>query len=69
MIHTVNIIMRKLGLTMQEGTIASWLKQDGELVAAGEVLGIIETEKLTNDLEAQQTGRLRIVAAEGSTFV
>ncbi len=63
----VKVIMPKLGLTMEEGTVVSWLKQDGDQVQDGDVLSIIETEKLTHDIEAQGNGQLHIVTPEGIT--
>ena len=41
------VIMPKQGLMMEEGTITSWLKKEGEAVTAGEPLFEMETDKLT----------------------
>ena len=63
------IVMPKLGLTMTEGTIAKWLKKEGEDVQAGEPLFEVETDKLTNTIEAPEGGVLRkIIAEEGATI-
>ncbi|MCC7161972.1 MAG: 2-oxo acid dehydrogenase subunit E2 [Anaerolineae bacterium] len=63
---TTEILMPKLGLTMTEGTIQRWLIQEGQAVRVGTVLFEIETEKATNEIEAQVEGILaRIVAHEG----
>jgi len=60
------VIMPKWGLTMKEGTIARWLKAEGEPVQAGEALLEVETDKITNVVEAPGTGVLfQIVAAAG----
>ncbi|NCB51093.1 MAG: 2-oxo acid dehydrogenase subunit E2 [Clostridia bacterium] len=62
------IVMPKLGLTMTEGTINKWLKKEGDEVRAGEPLFEVETDKLTNTIEAADGGILRkILAAEGAT--
>lgn len=62
------ILMPKLGLTMTEGTIEQWFKNEGEAVAKGEVLFSVATDKLTNDVEADAAGvLLEILAAEGDT--
>ena len=51
---------------MEFGTIVRWLKAEGDSVVAGEVVVEVETEKVTNELEAPVTGVLeRIVAVEG----
>ena len=60
--------MPRLSDTMEEGTILSWLKADGEEVARGEELVEIETDKATMTYESDQAGVLEIVAEAGSTL-
>lgn len=55
---TTEIIMPKLGLTMTEGTVDEWAKQEGEPVKKGEVVCTISSEKLTYDVEAPMDGVL-----------
>lgn len=52
------VIMPKMGDGMEEGTLLEWLKQDGESVRSGEVIGTIQTDKATLELEAPGSGRL-----------
>lgn len=62
------VVMPKLGLTMTEGTISAWKKKAGETVHEGEALFEVETDKLTNTIEATASGILReIVVKEGQT--
>jgi pyruvate dehydrogenase E2 component (dihydrolipoamide acetyltransferase) len=62
------IVMPRLSDTMEEGTILQWLKSDGDVVARGEELVEIETDKAAMVYEADQEGTLEIVAGEGATL-
>ena len=53
------VIMPKLGLTMTEGTIEKWLKQEGDRVEKGEPLVEIITEKINFQYESPASGILR----------
>ena len=55
------VVMPKLGLTMTEGTVETWLKSEGEWVEKGEALLVIMTEKVTYEYEAPASGILRVV--------
>ena len=58
--------MPQLGLTMEEGTVTRWVKQEGDAVKAGEVILEITTDKLTSEVESEYDGvLLKIVAQEG----
>ncbi len=60
------ILMPQLGLTMEEGTVSSWLKHEGDAVKAGEAILEITTDKLTNEVTSEHDGvLLKIVAQEG----
>ena len=61
-----NVILPKWGLTMEEGTVRAWHKQEGQAVTEGEVLAEVETDKINNELPAPITGILAriLVAAE-----
>jgi pyruvate dehydrogenase E2 component (dihydrolipoamide acetyltransferase) len=52
------VIMPKMGDGMEEGTLLEWLKKDGDAVKAGEVIGNIQTDKATLELEAPGSGVL-----------
>ena len=58
--------MPQLGLTMEEGTVSKWIKQEGDAVKAGDVVVEITTDKLTNEVTSEVEGTmLKIVAQEG----
>lgn len=54
----VKLKLARVGMNMQEATIAKWHKQPGETFSAGEPLYDIETEKVTQEVEATGNGTL-----------
>ena len=61
-----NVIMPKTGMAMEEGTIVRWLKAVGDAVSKGEAIAVIETDKVTMDLESDFDGTvLAIVHKDG----
>ncbi len=60
------VIMPKMGDAMEEGTLVSWRKQDGETVTAGEIIAEIETDKSNVEVPAEDTGVLHIQAQPGT---
>ena len=67
---TIQILMPALSPTMTEGTLAKWMKSEGDSVAAGDVIAEIETDKATMELEAVDEGVLgKIIVAEGTEGV
>ena len=65
-----NILMPALSPTMTEGTLAKWLKKEGDQVRAGDVIAEIETDKATMEVEAVDEGVLgKILVADGTEGV
>ena len=63
------VLLPKLGQTMEEATIETWHKQEGDAVKQGDVLLEITTDKATLEVEAYVEGTLRkIIAEEGLTL-
>lgn len=60
------VLMPKLGLTMDEGTIVKWNFASGETVKKGDVLYALETDKMTNEVVADADGVLHILHPEGA---
>ena len=63
------VVMPKLGLTMTEGTVSQWLKKVGDEVKEGEPFFEVETDKLTNTIEASASGVVRHFFVEAGTTV
>ena len=61
------IVMPKLGLTMTEGTVSNWRKKEGDNVKSGEVLFDVETDKISNEVEATSDGVIRKIFIEEGT--
>ncbi|MBN1318675.1 MAG: 2-oxo acid dehydrogenase subunit E2 [Anaerolineales bacterium] len=64
----VEIIMPRMGLTMEEGTVVEWLNAEGETVSRGDPLLEIETDKTVVVIESPGSGILgKILAGAGET--
>ena len=60
------VTLPRLGQGMESGTIVRWLKSEGDSVEKGEPLYELDTEKVTQEVEADASGvLLRILAKEG----
>src|SRR6476659_2459740 len=54
------IVMPKLGWTMEEGVLTEWVKKDGEPVHAGDILFTVESDKALQEVESFEDGIFRI---------
>ena len=67
---TIPVLMPALSPTMEEGTLARWLKNEGDTVSSGDILAEIETDKATMEVEAVDEGVVgKILVAEGTENV
>ncbi len=55
------VIMPKFGMDQEEGTVAQWLKQEGDAVEKGEVILEVETDKINMEVEAPASGVLAAI--------
>lgn len=62
------ILLPKLGFSMNEGQLTEWMVEDGGQVTAGEPLFALESDKSTQEVEAPASGTLRIIAQVGETY-
>ncbi|MEO1040764.1 MAG: pyruvate dehydrogenase complex dihydrolipoamide acetyltransferase [Pseudomonadota bacterium] len=66
----IPVLMPALSPTMEEGTLAKWLKSEGDAVSSGDIIAEIETDKATMEVEAIDEGKLgKILIAEGTEGV
>ena len=66
----IELKMPALSPTMEEGTLAKWLKSEGDTIEPGDIIAEIETDKATMEFEAIDEGTLaKIVVAEGTENV
>jgi pyruvate dehydrogenase E2 component (dihydrolipoamide acetyltransferase) len=65
---STEVTMPTLGLTMEEGTVTEWLKQEGDSVAKDEPLFVVETDKASMEVPSPTGGVLqKIIAEVGAT--
>ena len=64
---TIPVLMPALSPTMEEGTLAKWLKKEGDQVSSGDILAEIETDKATMEVEAIDEVVLRKILIDEGT--
>jgi pyruvate/2-oxoglutarate dehydrogenase complex dihydrolipoamide acyltransferase (E2) component len=62
------VLLPKIGFSMNEGVLSQWLAADGAKIAAGEPLYALESEKSVQEIEAPASGILKIIAKIGETY-
>nr|WP_260583672.1 lipoyl domain-containing protein [Sphingopyxis sp. PET50] len=64
----VQVIVPKIGFSMNEGILAEWLVADGAEVSEGQPLYALEADKSTNEVESPASGKLKIIGEVGETY-
>jgi len=62
------ILLPKIGFSMNEGVLAEWLVADGDSVTEGQPIYALESDKSTNEVESPASGTIRIQAVIGETY-
>jgi pyruvate/2-oxoglutarate dehydrogenase complex dihydrolipoamide acyltransferase (E2) component len=62
------VLLPKLGFSMNEGQVAEWLVADGSTVKEGDPLYLLEADKSTNEVDAPASGVLKITSEVGETY-
>src|SRR5881296_2654467 len=66
--EAVDVVMPQMGVSVSEGTITKWLKQEGEQVEADETLLEISTDKVDTEVPSPASGTVsEILVQEGET--
>jgi pyruvate dehydrogenase E2 component (dihydrolipoamide acetyltransferase) len=63
------LVMPKLGLTMTEGVLADWKVRPGDRVRAGQVMFVVETDKIANEIDAPSDGEIVEILVESGVTV
>ena len=58
----------KLGISMTEGTLNNWMVADGDTVAQGQILYVLETDKVETEIESPAAGVVRLVGEPGEVY-
>lgn len=62
------VLLPKIGFSMNEGVLTRWLVEDGATVSAGQPLYELESDKSVQEIESPAAGTLRIAVAIGDTY-
>lgn len=65
----IDIVVPKWGLTTDEAVLVTWLKEVGDVVAEGEAIAEVETDKADAELEAPGAGVLREISVPAGSNV
>ncbi|WP_223448957.1 biotin/lipoyl-containing protein [Pseudomonas sp. BF-R-19] len=65
---STQVLLPKIGFSMNEGTLSEWLVQDGASVEEGQPLYALESDKSVQEVEAPASGVLKIIAQPGETY-
>jgi pyruvate/2-oxoglutarate dehydrogenase complex dihydrolipoamide acyltransferase (E2) component len=64
---STDILLPKIGFSMNEGTVQTWLVEDGGQAVEGQPLYELESDKSVTEVEAPASGTLRIKVQAGET--
>ncbi len=65
---STEVILPKIGFSMNEGTLVEWLTKDGATVEQGQLLFVLESDKSTQEVEAAVSGTLKIIKPAGEVY-
>jgi pyruvate/2-oxoglutarate dehydrogenase complex dihydrolipoamide acyltransferase (E2) component len=62
------VLLPKIGFSMNEGLLAEWLVPDGGDAVEGQPLYALESDKSTQEVESPASGKLKIIKPTGETY-
>ena len=65
---STQVLLPKIGFSMNEGTLAEWLAADGAAIKEGQPLYALESDKSVQEIEAPASGTLKIIAKTGEVY-
>ena len=65
---STQILLPKIGFSMNEGLLNEWLVSDGAMVVEGQPIYSIESEKSVQEVESPASGTLKIIVQAGETY-
>jgi pyruvate/2-oxoglutarate dehydrogenase complex dihydrolipoamide acyltransferase (E2) component len=65
---STQVLLPKIGFSMNEGTLSEWLVPDGTAVTQGQPICLLESDKSVNEVESPASGTLKITAAAGEVY-
>ncbi len=65
---STEVLLPKIGFSMNEGVLTRWLVEDGATVTAGQPLYELESDKSLQEVEAPASGRLKVMVETGETY-
>jgi pyruvate/2-oxoglutarate dehydrogenase complex dihydrolipoamide acyltransferase (E2) component len=64
----IEVLLPKIGFSMNEGVLSEWLVADGAQVSEGQPLFSVESDKSVNEIESPAAGTLKILKEVGETY-
>jgi pyruvate/2-oxoglutarate dehydrogenase complex dihydrolipoamide acyltransferase (E2) component len=64
----IQVLLPKIGFSMNEATLSEWMVADGADVAEGQPLYALESDKSVQEIESPASGTLKIIATIGTVY-
>jgi pyruvate/2-oxoglutarate dehydrogenase complex dihydrolipoamide acyltransferase (E2) component len=58
----------KMNMGMQEGSVSEWMVADGDRIAAGQIIYVLESDKVETEIESPASGTIHLFAEAGRNY-